>query len=93
VRSGGSRCHGENIPETVELLRQAVTEIPNSRILLVQVLLKRGEGDEAVGELREYLKSPNAPNKQQAACWLARLNQVPDGPNCPSTAGPSTSPR
>ncbi|HXN24390.1 MAG TPA: tetratricopeptide repeat protein [Candidatus Dormibacteraeota bacterium] len=69
--------------ETVGLLRQAATEIPNARILLVQVLLKRGADDQAVAELREYLKTSNVPNKQQAKCWLAHLTHVRGEPGCP----------
>lgn len=75
-----------NTDETVELLRRAASEAPNARILLVDVLLKRGATDEAIAELQEYLKMPNAPNKQQAECWLAHLKQVPGGLDCPGGA-------
>jgi thioredoxin-like negative regulator of GroEL len=80
-----------NTSETVELLHQAATEIPNARILLVQVLLKRGEVDQAVAELREYLKSPNASNKQQVGCWLAHLTRVSGEPHCARGADPPAS--
>jgi tetratricopeptide (TPR) repeat protein len=72
-----------NTDETVGQLRRAATEIPNARILLVQVLLKRGADDQAIAELREYLQTPNVQNKQQAQRWLAHLTHVPGGPGCP----------
>lgn len=82
-----------NTSETVELLRKPAMEIPNARMLLVHVLLRRGEVDQAVAELQEYLKSPNAPNKQQAGCWLAHLRQIPAGPHCGSdTNTPKSTP-
>lgn len=79
-----------NTGETVELLRRGTSEVPNSRMLLAQVLLKRGATDQAIAELEEYLKIPNARNKQQAGCWLAHLKQLPSGLDCPSVASPST---
>lgn len=79
-----------NTDETVELLRRGASEVPNSRMLLAQVFLKRGATDQAVAELQEYLKTPNARNKQQAGCWLAHLKQVPGGSDCPSGVAAST---
>lgn len=61
--------------EAADSLRQSRKGIPEDRLTLVAVLLKRGERTEAVRELLEYLKlAPNA-EKQKVQCWLAQLTQ------------------
>ncbi|HEX8765220.1 MAG TPA: tetratricopeptide repeat protein [Candidatus Acidoferrum sp.] len=62
--------------EAVDSLRQSRKEIPDDRLTLAEVLLRRGELDQAVAELREYLKVASGPEKQKAQCWLARLTQT-----------------
>lgn len=61
--------------EAVDSLRQSRREIPEDRLTLVEVLLKRGELDQAVAELRDYLQVAPEAEKQQVRCWLAQLTQ------------------
>ena len=61
--------------EAVDSLRQSRTQIPNDRLTLVAVLLRRGELDQAVTELRECLKVAPDAEKQQIRCWLAQLTK------------------
>lgn len=62
--------------EAVDALRQSRKEIPDDWLALAEVLLRRGELDQAVAELREYLKVASGPEKQKAQCWLAQLTQT-----------------
>lgn len=62
--------------EAVDSLRQSRKEIPDDRLTLAEVLLRRGELDQAVAELREYLRVVSGPEKQKAQCWLAQLTQT-----------------
>jgi len=59
--------------EAVDSLRQSRSENPPSRLILVHVLLQRGEVDQAVAELRDYLPVATGTEKQIAQCWLALL--------------------
>lgn len=59
--------------EAVDSLRQSRNQNPASRLILVQVLQKRGEVDQAVAELRDYLQVATGTDKQKAQCWLALL--------------------
>ncbi len=61
--------------EAMEMLRQTKREFPDSRLLLAEILLRRGAVDEAENELREYLSVPGAEKKQNVERWLARLTQ------------------
>ena len=62
--------------EAVDSLRQSRSKISGDRLTLVEVLLKRGELDQAVAELSEYLQVAPDPQKQQVRCWLAHLTQT-----------------
>ena len=62
--------------EAVDSLRQSRKEIPEDRLTLAEILLRRGERTQAVAELREYLKVASGPEKQKVQCWLARLTQT-----------------
>jgi Tfp pilus assembly protein PilF len=64
--------------ETEELLRQSSTLIPNARLVLARVLLKRGAMDEAGAELQAYLETPNAPGKDEVQKWLEQLTHKPE---------------
>src|SRR6266436_2770448 len=64
-----------NPVEAMEMLRQTKREFPDSRLLLAEILLRRGAVDEAENELREYLSVPGAEKKQNVERWLARLTQ------------------
>jgi hypothetical protein len=59
----------------MEMLRQTKREFPDSRLLLAEILLRRGAINEAENELRDYLAVPGAEKKQNVARWLARLTQ------------------
>ena len=69
--------------ESVELLRQSTTQFPNARLLLANVLLKRGDVNGAEAELQAYLEVPNAPGKDGVQCWLAALTRKGQGVSCP----------
>jgi len=64
-------------PEAVEALRQASIEIPQARLVLALVLSRRGSVDQAVAELREYLKAPDPAKKQAVQDWLSDLVPTP----------------
>ncbi len=68
--------------EAVDLLRQSRKDIPEDGLLLVGVLLGRGEHVQAVAELREYLRVADGPQKQKAQCWLAQLTQTDSSRVC-----------
>lgn len=61
--------------EAVDSLRQSRSQIPEDRLALAQVFVRRGELDQAVSELRECLKVAPEAEKQQVRCWLAQLTQ------------------
>jgi len=69
--------------ETVDLLRQSSKQFPNVRLVLANVLLKRGDVAGAEAELQAYLEVPNAPGKDEAQCWLAALTHKGEGVSCP----------
>src|SRR6266852_4883531 len=57
----------------MDMLRQTKNEFPDARLLLAEILLRRGAVDEAENELRDYLKLPGVEKKQKVECWLVRL--------------------
>src|SRR5229473_6268232 len=67
--------------EAMEMLRQTKGEFPDSRLLLAEILLRRGDIDEAENELRDYLTVPGAEKKQNVERWLARLTRTSATPN------------
>jgi tetratricopeptide (TPR) repeat protein len=67
--------------EAMEMLRQTKGEFPDSRLLLAEILLRRGAINDAKTELREYLAVPGAEKKQNVERWLARLMQTPAATN------------
>jgi tetratricopeptide (TPR) repeat protein len=67
--------------EAMEMLRQTKGEFPDSRLLLAEILLRRGAINEAESELRDYLAVPGAEKKQNVERWLARLMQTPAATN------------
>jgi tetratricopeptide (TPR) repeat protein len=67
--------------EAMEMLRQTKREFPDARLLLAEILLRRGAVNEAENELREYLTVPGAEKKQNVERWLARLAQTPAAAN------------
>lgn len=67
--------------EAMEMLRQTKREFPDSRLLLAEILLRRGAISEAENELRDYLAMPGAEKKQNVERWLARLTRTPTSTN------------
>ncbi len=68
-------AEGSGSAEAEQLLRQSIADFPDARLPLAQVMLNKGATEEAVAELRTYLKSPDAnPAKKQALqCRLAQM--------------------
>ena len=64
---------GRNAIESIEMLRQTESEFPDARLVLAEVLLRRGSREEAKEELRGYLALPSPEKKQRVERWLARL--------------------
>jgi len=62
-----------NSGEALELLRQTESEFPDARLLLAEILVRRGALIEAEQELRGYLTLPGAEKRQSVERWLARL--------------------
>ena len=62
--------------EAMDMLRQTKSEFPDARLLLAEILLRRGAMNEAKSELRDYLAVPGAEKKQNVERWLARLTQA-----------------
>jgi len=62
--------------EAMDMLRQTRGEFPDSRLLLAEILIRRGAIDEAKSELRDYLAVPGAEKKQSVERWLARITQT-----------------
>ena len=70
--------------EAMELFRETKEEFPVARLLLAEILLRRGAIDAAQNELRDYLTVPGVENKQKVECWLARLTETSQNPPpCP----------
>lgn len=76
-----------NPEEAIGLLRQTKLEFADARLLLAQILLRRGAARDAEEELRGYLALPDAPKRQNVERWLARLTQTPatNAPAQPNT--------
>ena len=72
-------------PEAIEMLRQSETAFPNARLVLAQIYFTRGQTDQVLAELRQYLQVPADPdNKQKAECWVAQLSQQHLPAGCPT---------
>ena len=68
-------------PETEQQLRLGTSSIPSARLLLANLLSRRGEREQAAAELRAYLEVPGAPEKEQVQSSLARLTRKIEDPN------------
>jgi len=70
--------------EAMELFRETKEEFPVARLLLAEILIRRGALDAAENELRDYLTVSNVDNKHKVECWLARLTKTSQNPPpCP----------
>ncbi|MGB2626963.1 MAG: tetratricopeptide repeat protein [Candidatus Acidiferrum sp.] len=74
-------AQGRFTAETVEQLRLSGSQIPTARLVLADVLYRRGALPEAAAELRAYLEVPGAAEKEQVQSWLVRLKRKIDDPN------------
>jgi tetratricopeptide (TPR) repeat protein len=72
-------------PEAIEMLRQSESAFPNARLVLAQIYFTKGQPDQVLAELRQYLRVPADPdNKRKAECWVAQLSHQPVPAACPS---------
>jgi Tfp pilus assembly protein PilF len=76
-----------NPDEAMEELRQTKREFPDARLLLAQILQRRGAVEEAKEELQDYLAIPGAEKRQSVERWLTRLtrNSTANSPAKPNT--------
>jgi tetratricopeptide (TPR) repeat protein len=64
---------GKDTPEVLEMLCASRAEFPAAHLVLASLLLKQKAKGEAIAELREYLRRPDAPEKDKVACMIKRL--------------------
>lgn len=67
---------GRYTPEAGQLLRKCSDTFPSARLMLAKILVGQGYPQDAAAELREYLKAPDADQKEDAARMLAKLEVV-----------------
>jgi len=72
-------AQGRDTTETTELLRESSRRYPVAHLILAELFLRRNSKDEAVAELRQYLKGPGLPQEEQhkAACLVEKLTESP----------------
>jgi tetratricopeptide (TPR) repeat protein len=75
-------AQNQNTAEAVDLLRRASTELPDAKLPLARVLIRRCSLDEAATELRAYLQSPDPAMKQTAEQWLAQAVALSNRSHC-----------
>jgi tetratricopeptide (TPR) repeat protein len=66
-------AEGKYSDETIARLERAVVQFPKARVVLARIMVRQGRKDEAVENLREYLKSGNPEKRQEVESWIARL--------------------
>ena len=66
---------GRDTPEVLKMLRASGGQFPAAHLVLANLLLKRNASDDALAELREYMRQPEAPQKDKVACMIERLSQ------------------
>jgi tetratricopeptide (TPR) repeat protein len=72
-------------PEAMEMLRQSENVFPNASLVLALLHFRAGRTDQAIAELRNYLRAPaDRENKRKAECWVAQLSQQPSPSGCPA---------
>jgi tetratricopeptide (TPR) repeat protein len=65
----------KNLPEAIASLRQSVETFPKARLLIAELLVRQGAISDAAVELRLYLASKNAEQREFAQSWLAALER------------------
>ena len=66
---------GHDTPEVLEMLRASRARFPAAHLVLASLLLKQKATGDAVSELCEYLRRPDAPEKDKVACMIERLTE------------------
>ena len=66
-------AEGRDSDETIARLEGAVDRYPKARVVLARIMVRQGRIDEAVEQLRAYLKSGNPEKRQEVESWIARL--------------------
>lgn len=78
-------AQGHITPEAIEMLRLSENAFPNASLVLAQIRFGAGQTDQAIAELRHYLRTPtDRENKQKAECWVAQLSRQPLPAGCPA---------
>jgi tetratricopeptide (TPR) repeat protein len=80
-------AENRNTLEAVALLRAASEELPDARLPMAQVLLRRCAFADAAAELRVYLQHPEPDGKATAERWLAQANAASRGSGCAAADG------
>ena len=75
-------AEGRDTAETNALLRESSARYPVAHLILAQLFLNLNSTDEAIAELREYLKAPGLPeeDKQKAVSLLEKLIRSQSSP-------------
>ncbi|HVN77375.1 MAG TPA: hypothetical protein VMW38_00085 [Terriglobia bacterium] len=81
-------AQGRFTTEAEEQLRLSASQIPNARLVLADVLYRRGALRETAAELRAYLEVPGAPEKELVQARLARLTRKINDPDNPDDSTP-----
>lgn len=66
---------GRKAGEALENLTVAARQFPRARVVAAHILVREGERVRAVGELKEYLRSHSAEDRQAVEAWLAKLEE------------------
>ena len=78
-------AQGHITPEAIEMLRLSENAFPDASLVLAQIHFTIGRTDEAIVDLRNYLRAPaDRENKQKAECWVAQLSRQPSPAGCPA---------
>jgi thioredoxin-like negative regulator of GroEL len=76
-------AQGRVTPEAMEMLSKSERAFPDASLVLAQIHFTIGRTDDAIVDLRHYLRAPSdADNKQKAECWVAQLSQQPLPAGC-----------
>jgi tetratricopeptide (TPR) repeat protein len=73
---------GHDTPEVIEMLRASRAQFPAAHLVLACMLLKQRATDDALFELREYLKRPDPPEKIKVVSMIERLTNSGGAATC-----------
>jgi tetratricopeptide (TPR) repeat protein len=78
-------AQGRITSESLEMLRQSEDAFPDASLVLAQLHFGSGQREQAIADLRHYLRAPtDQDNKQKAECWVAQLSQEALPAGCPA---------